>query len=599
MLRNARLWKGVGPWALSLGALGLGNAAVLADAPPALARQLTDLGQQAMAQGHAAQARVFFRKALELDPTDAAARRGLNARSVRRVVMQAEAPVVAPPAGAPATDAPVAAPAPADAPPGGAAPAEAPAPAGGAGVPAEAPAPGGAGVPAETITETPAPPAPGDAPRPAATLEENARLGNVYRQQLIADVRQRIQEARNLLSAGQPESALTVLRLAQNVIRSADQVDEAARNSLDREVQTHYLATVRAEERVVAERAEAQRLSALSEQQTRTLDLISRNQSTVDAMMTQFGTLMAEGQYNVLFNGGMGDIAAATAPFYDARMLAQQARALDPPAAAPRAGMFVAGTMGFLAQEMAFEELKEYRFMLMMQDVTRANVPFPDSKVIEYPNAESWRVLSERRIKRYGKAVDLLDRDPKTKSILAKLDEPVSMSFANEAPLEDVLKYIKSATQGANDQGIPIYVDPVGLQEAEKTMQSPVTLDLEGVPLKTTLRLLLKQLGMTYTVRDGMLTITAEASEDVPTEIRVYPVADLAIIPISLMGGQGGGQGGGMGGGGMGGGGMGGGGMGGGMGGGGGGMGGGGMMSMPVQDPAGEPTSAYSEKKSN
>jgi hypothetical protein len=131
------------------------------------------------------------------------------------------------------------------------------------------------------------------------------------------------------------------------------------------------------------------------------------------------------------------------------------------------------------------------------------------------------------------------------------------------------------------------------LQEAEKTLTSPVQLDLEGVPLKTTLRLLLKQLGLTYTVKDGMLTITSESSEDQPTEIRVYPVADLAIIPLSLLGGGGmrGGMGGmgGMGGGMMGGmGGMGGGmgGMGGGMGGMGGGMGGMGMMSIP---PHGRP----------
>ena len=110
--------------------------------------------------------------------------------------------------------------------------------------------------------------------------------------------------------------------------------------------------------------------------------------------------------------------------------------------------MFVAQTMGFLAQELAFEQLKEYRFMLTMQDVARAAVPFPDSKTIEYPDADRWRILSERRIKRYGKAVDLLDRDPKTKAILAKLDEPISMSFANETPLEDVLKYIKQRHPG-------------------------------------------------------------------------------------------------------------------------------------------------------
>jgi hypothetical protein len=132
-------------------------------------------------------------------------------------------------------------------------------------------------------------------------------------------------------------------------------------------------------------------------------------------------------------------------------------------------------------------------------------------------------------------------------------------------------------------------------------MTSPVTLDLEGVPLKTTLRLLLKQLGLTYTVKDGLLTITSESSEDQPTEIRVYPVADLAIIPLSLMGG-GGMMGGGMGmrGGGMGGGmGMMGGGMGGGMGGMGGmGMGGMGMMSVPPDDPN-APVSPFLEKKSN
>ena len=134
-------------------------------------------------------------------------------------------------------------------------------------------------------------------------------------------------------------------------------------------------------------------------------------------------------------------------------------------------------------------------------------------------------------------------------------------------------------------------------------MTSPVELDLEGVPLKTTLRLLLKQLGLTYTVKDGMLTITSESADDQPTEIRVYPVADLAIIPMSLMGGGGGGMMGGRGGmmGGMGGG-MGGGmmgGMGGGMGGGMmGGMGGGmGMMSVPPDDP--DAPSGFMEKKSN
>jgi RNA polymerase sigma factor (sigma-70 family) len=116
--------------------------------------------------------------------------------------------------------------------------------------------------------------------------------------------------------------------------------------------------------------------------------------------------------------------------------------------------------------------------------------------------------------------------DAKSQAILAKLEEPVVMSFPNETPLEDMLKYIKQATQGAGGSGLPIYVDPVGLQEAEKTIQSPVSIDLEGVPLRRTLQLALSQLGLAYFVDDGILVITSESSEQArlrPTRIEPSP----------------------------------------------------------------------------
>jgi hypothetical protein len=91
--------------------------------------------------------------------------------------------------------------------------------------------------------------------------------------------------------------------------------------------------------------------------------------------------------------------------------------------------------------------------------------------------------------------------------ILAKLEEPVSMSFAHATPLEDVLKYIKSATTGPRDHGIEFYIDPVALNGVGKTMKSPVALDVEGAPLRVTLGLLLKQLGLEYMVQDGLLKI--------------------------------------------------------------------------------------------
>jgi hypothetical protein len=41
------------------------------------------------------------------------------------------------------------------------------------------------------------------------------------------------------------------------------------------------------------------------------------------------------------------------------------------------------------------------------------------------------------------------------------------------------------------------------------TLTSPVVVDLEGVPLKSALRLMLKQLYLAYCVRDGVVIISS------------------------------------------------------------------------------------------
>jgi hypothetical protein len=103
------------------------------------------------------------------------------------------------------------------------------------------------------------------------------------------------------------------------------------------------------------------------------------------------------------------------------------------------------------------------------------------------------------------------DKNPKSKQIHKALDEPISMSFVPETPLEDVLKYIRQATTTKTYGGIPIYVDPQGLEEAQGNLTTSTVkgLELEGIPLKTTLRLLLKQLDLAYCVHDGLLFISS------------------------------------------------------------------------------------------
>jgi hypothetical protein len=101
--------------------------------------------------------------------------------------------------------------------------------------------------------------------------------------------------------------------------------------------------------------------------------------------------------------------------------------------------------------------------------------------------------------------------DPRIRKVREKLEEPIAMRFPVETPLEDVLKYIQQATADSSGyDGIRIHVDPEGLRAAGKTITSPVSIDHTGIPLRTTLRLLLGQLGLTYVVRDGLVIITRQ-----------------------------------------------------------------------------------------
>ncbi len=95
------------------------------------------------------------------------------------------------------------------------------------------------------------------------------------------------------------------------------------------------------------------------------------------------------------------------------------------------------------------------------------------------------------------------------------LSKRVRMRFPDETTLEEILKYIQEVTRGPDGRIIPIYVDPIGLQEAEKSMTSTVKgVDLEGVRLETSLRLCLKQLELCYLVKDGLLLITSQNDAD-------------------------------------------------------------------------------------
>lgn len=107
--------------------------------------------------------------------------------------------------------------------------------------------------------------------------------------------------------------------------------------------------------------------------------------------------------------------------------------------------------------------------------------------------------------------------------IMEALDRTVPMRFPEETPIEEVVKYVVEATRAKDGRAVPVDIDPIALQEVEKTPQSPVRLDLDGLPLRATLRLALDQLDLRYLVRDGLLLITSQTGEG---DSDVEPVYD-------------------------------------------------------------------------
>jgi hypothetical protein len=375
-------------------------------------------------------------------------------------------------------------------------------------------------------------------------------------QKLTAATRESVQRARDLVAAERPDAALVLLRLALGAVQAETQVSESDRAALTRQVRVAIQHTVRQEEEIALRQAEAVRLAQSAAQRSRDLDDQERQQESTSALMSEFAALMSQAQTKVPGLGRSYDSQADFSEYSEARDLALQARAQAPAQSAPRSGALTSQAQGFLTRSRAHEDLKETRALMTLQDVERASIPGTE-KPIEYPPVDTFRAATERRVGRYD-TVSLTCRDPKTVAIERALAKPLSMPFGNETSLGDVLKYIRGATRSAElPDGIPIYVDPIALQEEEKTLASQVTIDLEGVPLKKSLTLLVKQLGLSYTVKDGLVAITSPRSLDQLTDTRIYPVADLSIIPNALMGGSGmrrGGLGGGLGNGGAGGG---------------------------------------------
>jgi hypothetical protein len=131
---------------------------------------------------------------------------------------------------------------------------------------------------------------------------------------------------------------------------------------------------------------------------------------------------------------------------------------------------------------------------------------------------------------------DTFDIPGSNDRILEALRRPIPKSLLDEMPLGDLVRAIRDATRDHYGYGMPIHVDRIGLQEAEVSLESPVRIDTEGAPLRTSLRLALKPLDLTYEVGDGVLTITRNYDDRIaPPSVRTDPFLVVGHCLLALL----------------------------------------------------------------
>ncbi|MBN2474528.1 MAG: hypothetical protein JXB62_07960 [Pirellulales bacterium] len=101
-----------------------------------------------------------------------------------------------------------------------------------------------------------------------------------------------------------------------------------------------------------------------------------------------------------------------------------------------------------------------------------------------------------------------------------KLEKLATADFI-EYPLVDVLAHLTEVA------GVQVYVDHRSLDEVGIQPDVPITMDLKDVPVEMLLRLILRQLDLTYMLDHGVVVVTTPEEVEQSLEIRVYRVDGL------------------------------------------------------------------------
>ena len=340
--------------------------------------------------------------------------------------------------------------------------------------------------------------------------EDGAFLASVEDQratmtQIIeVSVARQISKAREVMSA-QPAQAVIDLKQALDQVEAAPGLAAEVRAQL----RVQLVRGIKEAQRREVALNERQQLSdareAAGKQRERVLREATRKEERTQQIIARYNALLNEWRFRAAEDAAM------------------DVRDVEPHEPAMVAAVLNSRNQGYVHDMMQVRERRQKGVVDALYASERAQVPFSDDPPIVYPHAQVWEELTSRR-RKYA-AMSLEKQGSAEEQIFAALSQSTTLEFI-DTPLRDVIDYLKDL------HGIEIQIDYRALEEVGIGPDAPVTRNLKGITLRSALKLMLRELDLTYTVQDEVLLITTQEVVAEHLTAKVYPVADL-VLPIN------------------------------------------------------------------
>jgi type II secretory pathway component GspD/PulD (secretin) len=126
------------------------------------------------------------------------------------------------------------------------------------------------------------------------------------------------------------------------------------------------------------------------------------------------------------------------------------------------------------------------------------------------------------RAKSDGSVIHQL-RDPKEKAIQYRLQQPISLHF-KDVPLRTAIQDLKVQS------GVQVVADEQALDKAKINLDSPLSISVDDIDMKSALNLMLNKLQLTYIIENQVLMITTEEKTKGRLVRITYPIGDLVVV---------------------------------------------------------------------